>query len=225
MEKENIPETEQTEEDVNQAKDPQNAASGETPKNCENTPEADGAESVRTGEEDAAKDAEFAGGEKGRKKELRALREENKVLSGENTVLKKEVAEEKYRYARMLAEYENFRRRSAKEREGTYNDACADVLKEMLPVLDNLERATQYAESEKLLEGVGMIITQFRETLSKIGVEAFGETGDAFDPNLHHAIAHEEDAEKPENVVTDVFQKGYKKGDKVIRFAMVKVVN
>lgn len=167
------------------------------------------------------------GGEKGRKKEpARSEGRKQRCFLGENTVLKKRGCRKKRnRYARMLAEYENFRRRSAKEREGTYNDACADVLKEMLPVLDNLERATQYAESEKLLEGVGMIITQFRETLSKIGVEAFGETGDAFDPNLHHAIAHEEDAEKPENVVTDVFQKGYKKGDKVIRFAMVKVVN
>ena len=212
MEKDNIAETGSTVEDADKAVE-------------ENNIKKDNTETAQAEENECAGSCEDTGSEKGKKKELRALKEENKALAGENTELKKELAEEKDRYARMLAEYENFRRRSVKEREGTYNDACADVLKEMLPVLDNLERAAQYAESDKLMEGVSMIVTQFRETLSKIGVEAFGEAGDVFDPNLHHAIAHEEDAEKPENVVSDVFQKGYKRGEKVIRFAMVKVVN
>ncbi len=212
MEKENRAETECTVEDADKAAEEKNI-------------KKDNTETTQAEENESAESCEDAGSEKGKRKELRALKEENKALAGENAGLKKELSEEKDRYTRMLAEYENFRRRSAKEHEGTYNDACADVLKEMLPVLDNLERAAQYAESDKLTEGVGMIVTQFRETLSKIGVEAFGEAGDVFDPNLHHAIAHEEDAEKPENVVSDVFQKGYKKGEKVIRFAMVKVVN
>lgn len=180
-------------------------------------------------EEPAAKDTEKA--EKAEKEEKKSRREQ-KAEKAEAAALKEtcakleeQLAEEKDRYLRMMAEYENFRRRSQKEHDAAYTDAYADVLSQIVPVIDNLERAVSYGASEKLLDGVNMTLTQFCETLSKMGVEAFGEEGENFDPQMHNAIMHEEDESQPENTITAVFQKGYRKGDRVIRFAMVKVVN
>ena len=139
--------------------------------------------------------------------------------------LEKELSEKDDKYLRLAAEYDNFRRRSAQERTQLYTDAASDTVKELLPIFDDLERAALYTEGDKVLEGLAIIMKSAQNVLAKLGVSSYGEVGDAFDPAWHNAVMHDEDAEKPENTVTDVFQKGYKKGDKVIRYAMVKVVN
>lgn len=141
---------------------------------------------------------------------------------------KTQLAAEKDKYLRMAAEYDNFRRRAAKEREAAYTDAYADALMQIIPVIDNLERAASFGNEgdiKQLADGVNMILSQFGGVLEKMGIEAFGVKGDVFDPNIHNAIMHDEDPEQGENVITEVFQRGYRKGDKIIRCAMVKVVN
>ena len=146
----------------------------------------------------------------------------------ESTAHKKELDELNDRYLRMMAEYDNFRRRAAKEKEGVWGDAYAAALKEILPVMDNLERAAAFAAQEPdspLAAGVGMTLTQFAQALEKMGVESLGEPGDPFDPTLHNAVMHVEDENLGDNVIAEVFQKGYRKGDHVIRYAMVKVAN
>lgn len=129
------------------------------------------------------------------------------------------------KYMRMLAEYDNFRKRSAKEKEGVYGDACADVLTAILPVLDNLERAEACKDAEGLAKGLELTLKSFRETLEKMGVQEIDAVGKTFDPNLHNAVMHEDNEERGENEITDVLMKGYTKGDRVIRYAMVKVAN
>ena len=129
------------------------------------------------------------------------------------------------KYLRLAAEYDNFRRRSREEREATYGQAMADAVSELLPIIDNLERAVGYDDAEKVKEGLTMIAASVSSVLGKLGVEAFGAPGDKFDPNLHNAIMHDEDDSDRESEITDVFQKGYKKGNKIIRFAMVKTIN
>ncbi len=149
------------------------------------------------------------------------------ALQAEIEALKKQAETDKDKYLRMAAEYENYRRRSQKEREGAYADAYADALMQLIPVIDNLERAAEYGENEakQLSDGVNMILTQFGDVLTKMGIEQFGNVGDAFDPMIHNAIMHEEDEALGESVLSAVFQKGYRKGDKIIRVAMVKVAN
>jgi len=146
-------------------------------------------------------------------KELEKLKEENEILND--------------KYIRLYAEYENFRKRTAKEKDEIYSSATADVLKDILPVLDNFERALQFTgdEPEKVLEGIRMIEAQFANALAKIGVEEIQAAGEQFNPEVHYAVAHEHDESQLENTVTDVLQKGYIKGERVIRPAMVKVVN
>lgn len=129
------------------------------------------------------------------------------------------------RYTRMLAEYDNFRKRAQKEREGIYTDAYADVLEALLPVKDSLEMAMAYADDSKLSQGVTLTLNKFSEILKKLGVEEFGEKGEPFDPNLHNAVLHVEDETLGENVIADVLLKGYKKGDRILRYAMVKAAN
>lgn len=139
-----------------------------------------------------------------------------------------ELAAEKEKFLRMAAEYDNYRRRSAKEREAAYADAYADALMQIIPVIDNLERAAGYGsagDAKQLADGVSMILSQFGGVLEKMGIEAFGEKGDAFDPNIHNAIMHEEDPDQDESILGEVFQRGYRRGDKIIRCAMVKVIN
>ena len=128
-------------------------------------------------------------------------------------------------YLRMAAEYDNFRRRSKEEREATYNDAAADTVAEILPIIDNLERAALYEDGESVKEGLVMIAKSVSDVLGKLGVESMGNVGETFDPNYHNAVLHADDESLGENEITDVFQKGYKKGNRIIRFAMVKVVN
>ena len=147
---------------------------------------------------------------------IRKLKDENKKLSNELDALKD-------RLLRLTAEYDNFRKRTAKEKEGIYTDACTDVLKEVLPVADNLERALAVdGNVEDLKKGVEMTIKGFLNSLEKLGVEEI-DTTNGFDPNLHQAISVVEDANLNSNDVAQVYQKGYKKGEKVIRYSMVTV--
>ena len=131
------------------------------------------------------------------------------------------------KFLRTLAEYDNYRKRSVREKEQAYADSKASVLSEILPVLDNFERAAgnRDASLEDYQKGIDMIFKQFQDILTKLGVESFGEKGDAFDPNLHSAVMHTEEEGEPENAISEVFSKGYKLGDKILRPAVVKVVN
>lgn len=147
------------------------------------------------------------------------------ALEKELEELKKKADETNDKYMRIMAEYDNFRKRSQKEKESIYSDAVADSVKELLPLFDNLERASGYEESDKLAEGLRMILKTVPDVLSKMKVESFGAAGESFDPNIHNAIMHEENEEYGENEIVDVFQKGYRVGDKIIRHAMVKVAN
>jgi molecular chaperone GrpE len=152
------------------------------------------------------------------KKEKFRLEDENKKLSNEVETLKD-------RLLRTTAEYDNFRRRTAKEKEGIYTDACEDVLKTMLPVLDNLERALEASGSvDDLKKGIEMTIRQFKDSFTKLQVEEISTEGE-FDPNFHNAVMHINDENYGKNSIVEVFQKGYKRGSKVLRYSMVKVAN
>lgn len=149
---------------------------------------------------------------------FKKTKEENKKLTNELETLKD-------RLLRVTAEYENYRKRTAKEKEGIYTDACIDVLKEIVPNLDNLERAVEANGSvEDMKKGVEMTLKGFQTALEKLGVEEI-ETSEGFDPNLHQAVMHIEDENFDNNSVAEVFMKGYKRGDKVIRHSVVKVAN
>ena len=127
---------------------------------------------------------------------------------------------------RLAAEYDNFRKRTTKEKEQSYGNGKADAVTKMLPIYDNLERAlNQPTEDAAYKKGVEMTMTELLKILSGLGVEVFGEVGDTFDPNLHNAVMHLDSEEHDENVITQVFQKGFKMGDKIVRFAMVQVAN
>ena len=127
---------------------------------------------------------------------------------------------------RLAAEYDNFRKRTIKEKEASYGNGKADAVAKILPVYDNLERAlNQPTEDAAYKKGVEMTMTELVKIFSGLGVEIFGEIGDAFDPNLHNAVMHTDDETLGENVVSQVFQKGFKPGDKIVRFAMVQVTN
>ena len=130
------------------------------------------------------------------------------------------------KYLRLCAEYDNFRKRSQKEKDSLYADIKAETLKKFLPVYDNLVRALdQSTEDEAYRRGVEMIMNQFNTTMEKLGVTEIESLGQKFDPAFHNAVMHVEDEEKGENEIVEVFQKGFLMGDKVIRFAMVKVAN
>ena len=139
--------------------------------------------------------------------------------------------EEKYNqehdsYLRLAAEYDNYRKRTLKEKEQSYGNGKADAVEKLLPVYDNLERAlNQATEDEAYKKGVEMTMNQLVSIFTTLGVEIFGAPGDTFDPNLHNAVMHTEDESVEENTITQVFQKGFKMGDKIVRFAMVQVAN
>ena len=141
--------------------------------------------------------------------------------------LTQELNETKDKLLRVMAEYDNFRKRSQKEKEMAYGDTKASTIAEFLPVYDNFIRAmsTENADLDTFKKGIEMIFNQYGETFKKLGVESFGEKGETFDPNIHNAVMHGEDEELPENSISDVFSTGYKMGDRVIRPAIVKVVN
>ena len=149
---------------------------------------------------------------------MRKLKDENKKLNNEVEALKE-------RLLRISAEYDNYRKRTTKEKEGIYTEACTDVLKEMIPVLDTLERAIAVDGSvEDFKKGIDMTIKGFKGSFEKLGVEEIDATGE-FDPNLHQAVMHVQDESIGTNSVVEVFQKGYKRGEKIIRHTMVKVAN
>ena len=139
--------------------------------------------------------------------------------------------EEKYNaehdaHLRLAAEYDNFRKRTIKEKEASYGNGKADAVAKMLPVYDNLERALNQETSDAAFKkGVEMTMAELTKIFTSLGVEIFGEVGEAFDPNLHNAVMHVENEELGENTIAMVFQKGFKIGDKVVRFAMVQVAN
>ena len=129
-------------------------------------------------------------------------------------------------YLRLAADYDNFRKRTIKEKEASYGNGKADAVEKLLPVYDNLERAlNQPTEDEAYKKGVEMTMNQLVSIFTSLGVEIFGEKGDSFDPALHNAVMHIEEEGTPENTITQVFQKGFKLGDKIVRFAMVQVAN
>ena len=163
--------------------------------------------------------------EKGEKKKVKKL--EAEIAELEKTVEENnaKIAELNDKYMRMIAEYDNFRKRSAKEKEGIYSDAYADAISSILPVLDNIERASAYTDADAVLKGVQMILKGAEDAFEKMGVTSFGEKGEEFDPNRHNAVMHIDDENLGENVIAEVFQKGYMKGDKIIRYAMVTVAN
>ena len=139
--------------------------------------------------------------------------------------------EEKYNlehdaHLRLAAEYDNFRKRTAKEKEQSYQNGKSDAVEKLLPVYDNLQRAlNQETTDTAFKKGVEMTMNELVKILAGLGVEIFGNVGDAFDPNLHNAVMHTDDESLGENVISQVFQQGFKLGDKVVRFAMVQVAN
>ncbi|MBR4858337.1 MAG: nucleotide exchange factor GrpE [Clostridia bacterium] len=152
--------------------------------------------------------------------------EEEAVETAEQK-LQKELDEKNEQFLRLCAEYDNFRKRSQKEKQDIYTSSQAEIVKELLPVLDNFDRAAENKECsfEDYKKGIDLIFSQLGEILKKLGIEAYGARGDEFDPNIHNAVMTVEDPELGENQIASVFSKGYKLGDRVIREAVVQVAN
>ncbi len=163
----------------------------------------------------------------GNEKASKADKKKTKKLEEELAKKDAELGEANDKYTRLFAEYDNFRKRTAKEKEGIYADAYLDALSQILPVLDNLERAAAYenSDAESLRKGLELTLKSFSETLEKMGVKEIEALGKPFDPNLHNAVMHVDDEAFGEGEVVEVFAKGYARGDKVLRFSMVKVAN
>ena len=161
------------------------------------------------------------------KKSRHKEKKESEKLKEELEKAKAELATLNDRYLRLRAEYDNFRKRTEREKAAIYDDATSLAVTEILPVADNLERALQLEECsvEDLRKGVEMVQTQLHTSLTKLKITAVGEVGEAFDPNLHNAVSHIEDETLGENVISAVYQKGYKRNEKVVRPAMVQVAN
>ncbi len=168
---------------------------------------------------------------KKKEKELQQEPEVTEETPVEETVETPDPWEEKYNaehdlYLRLAAEYDNFRKRTAKEKEGSYQNGRADAVEKLLPVYDDLDRAlNQPTADEGYKKGVELTMNNLIKIFTTLGVEIFGQVGDSFDPNIHNAIMHTEDESLGENVISQVFQKGFRMGDKIVRFAMVQVAN
>lgn len=153
------------------------------------------------------------------KTELEAVKEELEAIKAEKDELYD-------KYLRTLAEYDNFRKRSQREKDAIYGDATAESVKKLLPVLDSFERALNYeCKDEEFKKGISLIQNTLKEVFDSIGVKEIPDVGEQFDPNLHEAVMHTEDPAYGENVITDCYRKGYTLNDKVIRFSMVIVAN
>ena len=169
--------------------------------------------------------------------EMEALQEENEeAILGEETVNEQETEEENEfekkfkeaneKYMRTLAEYDNYRKRTIKEKESIYPEAKATVVEKFLPLVDNFQRAIESAENkDAFYDGVVLLKKQMDEILSGLGVQEIFSVGETFNPELHNAVMHVDDSEAGENIIVEEFQKGYKIGDRVIRHSMVKVAN
>lgn len=183
------------------------------------TPESEEVKEAPVAEETAETPAPEAENKKEKKnKKTREL--ESKIAE-----LEAAVAERDDKYLRLAAEYDNFRRRSQKERENVYSDAYSDAINALLPVLDNLGRAVGCDDPKALSEGLALILKCFDEGLGKLGIEEIKALGETFDPERHYAVLHVDDENYGENEIVEVLQKGYIRGDKVIRYAVVKVAN
>ena len=166
-------------------------------------------------------------------KEKKDLEEQLEQTPVEETVEETPVDpwEEKYNaerdsHLRLAAEFDNFRKRTLKEKESSYANGKADAVEKLLPVYDNLERAlNQPTEDEAYKKGVEMTMTELVKIFTSLGVEIFGEVGETFDPNMHNAVMHTEDETLGENTISLVFQRGFRMGEKIVRFAMVQVAN
>lgn len=162
--------------------------------------------------------------EKKEKKSSKKDKENKKIAELENAL-----KESEDKYIRMLAEYDNFKKRTQKEKESLYKEGIADSVANLLTVLDNLDRAAavdvEKSDAQSVVDGVNKILEQAKEVFSKMGVEEIPAKGEKFDPELHNAVMHEDNDELDENTVSEVFLKGYKMGDKIIRHSMVKVAN
>lgn len=183
----------------------------------------DTAEEIKEEQSPTPETAETCEKEPKKKKKEREL--EAEVLKYKEAAEKAEAAlkESEDKYMRILAEYDNFRKRTAKEKEGIYSDAYSDALTQILPIIDNLERAAGMS-GDKVVEGVNMIFAQFKDTLARLGVEEIpAEVGGEFDPELHNAVMSANNPDLPSGSIAIVLQKGYKKGDKVFRYTMVSV--
>ena len=163
----------------------------------------------------------------GRKEKLleKTIVEKDKKISE----LEQSIKDTEDKYLRMLAEYDNFRKRAQKEKDAIYTDTKAECVENLLVVLDNLERASAVdvtkSDAQSVVDGVNKILEQAKETFAKMGVEEIAAKGEKFNPELHNAVMHEDSEDYEENTISDVFLKGYKIGDKVIRHSMVKVMN
>ena len=176
-----------------------------------------------TPEENETVEVKDAKAEKAEKKKTKKLEAEVAELQKQLAAKEEELQACEDKYLRMMAEYDNFRKRSAKEKESVYADAYADCIANILPILDNLDRASKSENFEGVKKGLEMTVKAFDDALSKMGIAEI-ETK-IFDPNLHNAVMHVDDEALGESEIVEVFQKGYAKGDKVIRYAMVKVAN
>ena len=160
-----------------------------------------------------------------------AVEEVATAQNEQEAVQTEETFQEKYdqlqdSYLRLAADYDNFRKRTVKEKELSYGNGKADAIEKLLPVYDNLERAlNQPTQDEAYKKGVEMTMNQLVNIFTGLGVEIFGEVGETFDPNIHNAVMHTEEEGTAENTITQVFQKGFKLGEKIVRFAMVQVAN
>lgn len=161
-----------------------------------------------------------------KKKEAEKPIEETAEKTDELAALKEELEKQKDILLRTAAEFDNYKKRTERERVMTAEYSKAQVIKTLLPVFDNADRAEDFdPESAEYAKGVALIIKQLKEVVTNLGIKEIGAVGDAFDPNLHEAVMHIEDEEAGENTIVEVFQKGYSIGDTVIRAAMVKVAN
>ena len=158
-------------------------------------------------------------------KKDKKIHKHDKKLLAEIEELNAKLAEYEDKYLRMAAEYDNFRRRSREEKDAIYEAAMADTVKELLPIIDNLDRAAGYTEGDKVIEGLILTAKATTSVFEKLGVEEYGKVGETFDPNIHNAVLHIDDDSYGEGEIVEVFQKGYKKGKHIIRFAMVKTAN
>ena len=176
-------------------------------------------ENTEISEEDEIVEAE--------KTEAEEEKTEEETLEAKLIKAEEQVKEAQDKWLRQLAEFENFRKRTNQEKQGMYNNGVRDTVEKFLPVIDNFERAVAATEDKKssTYKGIEMILKQMLEVMSALGVEEIPAEGEPFDPNIHSAVMHIEDESCDENVVVEVFQKGYRHGDKVIRPAMVKVAN
>ena len=177
--------------------------------------------------DEVTEEAENTSKEQKSKKKRADKKGETEALKAEIEKLNAEITALKDAHLRTLAEYDNFRKRSQREKEAAYGDSKANTLKLLLPVIDNFDRATENKtdDIEVYRKGIEMTLTQLRDILKNLEVESFGEVGDDFDPNIHSAVMTDENSDLPENFVAGVFEKGYRMGDRILRFATVQVTN